>query len=164
MTTNAPDLSGDRERLPTPGNFNKEEFAQAVTPVLVEIRKAFEEITSVGEGSGDFIDPSVSDYADEESDQKNQDLDKLIVSVKSLVDKILKKEIIRSGERNRRLEDVGSIEVQMVELSNRFQSGERGLRGVRPHPLYGMLEADIGSIYDNLTIVLEDVKKYLDAR
>lgn len=154
----------EREGGGAPAMGKKEAFSQNILPILDEVRQAFDEITPIGEGSGDFIDLSVSDYAEIESNQKNQDLNRLITDVKALVDKILKKEVIHSGVKDRRLKDIESIRERMVELSGRFQSDERGLRGVPPHPFYGQLEADIANIYDKLTTALEDVEKYLEAR
>lgn len=142
----------------------QEKFSVVIHGVLAEVRKDFGKISKVGEGSEDFLDPAVSDFIDEESGERNADLGDVMVEIQFLVESLLENGYVSQQVKRRTSVQISQIEEKLEMLADRYQSGERGVRGVQPDPRYGYLEPDIQTVYDGIHKALEKIKDHLGIR
>jgi hypothetical protein len=138
----------------------RDRLSKRMASVMGEMRKAFDAISAVGEEGESFLEAS-SEYTLEESGDRDNDLELVTFEVQFLVDSILEHEEIGTAEKNKRLEEIKAIEEKMEDLSWRYQSDERDVRGAQPHAQYGYLEPAIQKVYDQISTALRGMKRYL---
>lgn len=142
----------------------REVFSEAINTILTTVRGDFDAVSKVGEGSDEFLDPSVSDFIDEESGERNADLGDVILEIQFLVGNLLESGPISKEARQRAAAHIHQIEERLESLFDRYQSGERGVRGVQADPRYGYLEPDIQKVYDGIHEALDKIKGHLGSR
>jgi len=136
----------------------KTKFPAVINGVIARLREHFKAVTNPDEATNKFQDPSISDYLDEESGERNADLDFVILEVQFLVETLLEHEHISQEVKQRSSNQIKQIEDTLESLSDRYQSNEREVRGAKPDIRYGYLEPKVQKVYDGIHEALEMIK------